>query len=193
MSRYYLWRNGADRFLCKRWPKLSLVCLSQTQFLPGAVVSWGPSHDSGQFMPVLEQAARIIHFDRILADAAYDAEHNHVFCRQRLGIRSTVIPVYTRRSKTWPRQKYRRQMKKRFFKQIYHQRWQVESAISRNKRLLGSDLKARKWSAQKDECLYRVLTHNLLLLKQAPSDLSTEHHRGSNLRAHPHGNFTRAR
>jgi transposase len=58
-------------------------------------------------------------------------------------------------------------MRRRFFKRVYGQRWQVESAISRHKRRLGSALRARFWSAQKTECLLRVLTHNLMILRFA--------------------------
>jgi hypothetical protein len=78
------------------------------------------------------QAARHVRFDRLLADAGYDAEHNHVLCREELGIRSTVIPARKRRTRAWPTTKYRRQMKRRFFRRLYGQRWQVESAISRH-------------------------------------------------------------
>jgi hypothetical protein len=41
----------------------------------------------------------------------------------------------------------------------------VESVISRNKRLLGSALRSRSDAAQARECLLRVLTHNLMILR----------------------------
>jgi hypothetical protein len=44
----------------------------------------GPSQDSPQFTPAMKQAAELIDFDRVLADAGYDAEHNHVLCRETL-------------------------------------------------------------------------------------------------------------
>jgi transposase len=112
----------------------------------------------------MKEAAALVSFDRVLADAGYDAEHNHVLCRKRLGIRSTVIPARKRNTRKWPKAKYRRQMKKCFHKRVYGQRWQVESAISRNKRLLGSALRNRTWLHQKLECFCRVLTHNLMIL-----------------------------
>ncbi len=123
------------------------------------------------------QAARHIHFDRLLADAGYDAEHNHVLCREALGIRSTVIPARKRRTRAWPAAKYRRQMKRRFFRRLYGQRWQVESAISRHKRRLGSALRARRWPSQEAECLLRVLTHNLMILRWLGLRFSTEQDR----------------
>lgn len=164
VSRYYVWRKGQKRHARLHFLKLSLVCDRQTHLLVGAFASMGPSQDSPQFKPVMRQAGELIQFDRLLADAAYDAEHNHVLCRQELGIRSTVIPARKRNSRKWPTAKYRRQMKCRFHRRVYGQRWQVESAISRNKRHLGSALHARRWANQKGECLLRVATHNLMIL-----------------------------
>ncbi len=54
--------------------------------------------------------------------------------------------------------------KRRFFGQVYHQRWQAESLISRLKRRLGSTLRSRIWRTQKQECRLRPLTHNVMLL-----------------------------
>ena len=111
-----------------------------------------------------------------LGDGAFDAEHNHVLARQRLGVRSTVFPLNRRNTgRKWPKTKYRRQMVRRFrrkprrskHRRVYGQRWQIESGFSRTKRLLGSALRARKWINQKKEILMRVLTHNLMLLAAA--------------------------
>ena len=115
----------------------------------------------------MRQASRHIRFDRLLGDAAYDAEHNHVLCRDELGIRSTVIPINPRRSRKWPRTHYRRQMKTDFHNQIYGNRWQVESSFSRNKRRLGSAVRARTEPAQFAEAQLRVLTHDLMILQRA--------------------------
>jgi hypothetical protein len=49
-------------------------------------------------------------------------------------------------------------------RRIYGQRWQVESAFSRHKRLLGAALRARSHAARERECFLRVLTHNIMLL-----------------------------
>lgn len=115
--------------------------------------------------------------DRLLADAGYDAEHTHALARDQLDVRSTVINLNPRRSgRKWPRSKYRRQMRRRFPRKVYGQRWQVESSISRHKRRLGPALRARLSEAQRRECLLRVLTHNLMILRR-PARISTEHER----------------
>lgn len=165
VSRYFVWRAGYRRFPRRRWPKLTIVCDARTHLIAAAVVTWGPSQDSPQFPETMRQAARLRKFDRLLGDAGYDAEHNHRLCREELKIRSTVIALNRRRGRKWPKTRYRRQMKVRFFKRVYGQRWQVESVFSRNKRLLGVALRSRVWESQQRECLYRVLTHNLMILR----------------------------
>jgi transposase len=81
--------------------------------------------------------------------------------------------VYRRGEGTGPvRGTYRGQMVRRFrpkpegsrSKRVYGQRWQVESAFSRHKRLLGSALRTRLWDGQVAEVLLRVVVHNLMIL-----------------------------
>ena len=175
VSRYYVDRKGYRRFRRRRWPKVTVVGEAQTHLIGGATIRWGPSQDSPQLPATVRQAAKLTRWDRLLGDRAYDAEHNHRLCREEVGIRSTVIPLNPRRQgRRWPQTRYRRQMKRRFFTRVYRQRWQVESLFSRHKRLLGATLRARKWGAQKQECLVRILTHNLMILHRRPS-FSTEH------------------
>ena len=174
-SFYYVKRKGYRHFRRLRWPKLTVVCHTRTHLIAGVVASRGPSNDSPQFPEAMIQAAGNVRWDRLLADAAYDGEHNHRLCRERLGIRSTVIPLNKRRTgDKCPPTKYRRQMKKHFPGRVYNHRWQAESAISRNKRLLGSALRARSDEAQDRESFLRVLTHNLMILRLPIPRFSTE-------------------
>ena len=166
-SRYYVHRVGYKRFLRYSWPKITAVCEVNTHLFAGWIVTRGPSNDSPQFIPVMKQAAEGIPFTAALADAAYDGEHNHRFCREDQQIEQTRIPLNRRRGRKWPKEPYRRQMKTQFDKELYKQRSQIESVFSRHKRLMGSALRGRTETSQKRECLYRVLTHNLMILRCA--------------------------
>jgi hypothetical protein len=166
VSTHYTNRRGKLRFEQVTWPKLTVVCHTSTHLLAGAVVGRGPSQDSPAFTPAMRQAAGNLHLDRVLGDKGYDAEHNHRLCREELGIRSTIIPLNVRNTgRRWPKTYYRRQMRKRFPKHEYGQRWQVESGFSRHKRRLGSALTTRSDTTQRSEILLRVLVHNLLILR----------------------------
>jgi hypothetical protein len=163
-SQYFFKRAGRKRH-ARLWTKLTVVCHTGSHFFTAATVTTGPSNDGPQFAPAMNQAALVVHWDRVLGDAAFDSEANHRLARQDLGIRSSVIPINQRsHGRKWPQTKYRRQLKRRFPKRKYGQRWQVESAFSRHKRRLGSALAGRSDDSRERECYLRVLAHDLMLL-----------------------------
>ena len=114
----------------------------------------------------MRQAADLLALDTALADAGYDAEHNHRLCREEPGVRRSVIALNPRNTgRRWPKTPYRRAMRRRFPRALYHQRWHAESGFSQFKRRLGSALTARSTAAQARELVLRVLAHNLMLLR----------------------------
>ena len=148
----------------RHWPKLSAVCDCRSHFFVAAKVSKGPSYDSREAGCILKRAQRRGPPGRILLDAAYDSEALHRFIREHLAAESIIPPLLGRPSRKKPRGKYRRIMKRNFPAKAYGQRWQIESAFSRLKRLLGSALRATSWMAQKREVYLRLLVHNLMIL-----------------------------
>ena len=165
VSRYFVWRLGS-RHKFSTYPKLTVVCDVETHLFLGSHVCMGPCVDSPQFTPTVLSAVENQPIDELLGDKGYDAEHNHALCREQLDIPKTIIAVRrnTNGTRQWPATPYRREMKRAASRTGYGQRWQVESAFSRNKRLFGSALRARTWLMQQWECSLRVLTHNAMLL-----------------------------
>lgn len=170
VSHYFVWRCGGERSAFSTYPKITVVCDLKTHFWFGFHVGKGPAcMDSPQFAPTVRHAISHQPIHELLGDKGYDAEHNHRLCREQLGIKSTIIAVRrnTNGTRRWPSTRYRREMKRSAFRLRYGQRWQVESSISRHKRLLGAALRARSWTMQQWECMLRALTHNLMLLAAA--------------------------
>ena len=62
--------------------------------------------------------------------------------------------------------RYRRQMLNRFPRKTYGQRWQIETAFSMIKRLLGVALRSRRPYALNREILLRVMTINLMIIRR---------------------------
>jgi hypothetical protein len=171
-SRYFFTRSG-KKHTSRLWTKLTVAADTSSHFLAGATVAAGPSNDSPQLRRVMAQASLVVTWDRVLADAAFDSEEHHRYCREDLGVRSTVIPLNRRgQGRKWPKTAYRRQMVRRFrrkprgstHRRVSGQRRQAESAFSRHKRRLGSSLGGRSDESRGRECYLRVLTHNLMLL-----------------------------
>jgi hypothetical protein len=166
-SQHFIRCKRRESFYRRRWPKLTIVCEIKTHLIAGCRVTRGPSMDFPNLQKAIEQAEKYVHFDMVLADAGYDSEFNHTFCRDKLNIRSTIIAYNPRRTTKLPSAKYRREMATKFERLAYGQRWQVESVFSRHKRLLGSALRNRNAESRKRECLLRVLTHNLMIIRRA--------------------------
>jgi hypothetical protein len=153
------------RYKLPKWPKLNAIIHTQSHLILAAVVNEGPSHDSPELPELLRQTSRRLRLDRLLADSGYDSEEHHRLGREEHHIRSTVIALNPRNhGRRWPKTKYRRQMKRRFPKRKFGQRWQVESVWSRHKRRLGWVLASKSVPAQVVEIQNRVVTHNLMLL-----------------------------
>lgn len=165
VSRHFLRRKGRRTTKYRKWTKLTTVCENQSYLIASAIVSTGPSTDCHYLKPAVEQAAKNVSIDTLLADSGYDSEYNHQICREEFGIRSTVIQVNDRNLKygcTGGR--YRRRMKQRFPAASYRKRWHIESIFSRFKRRLGNALTARRNDSRTCECLLKVLTYNLMVV-----------------------------
>src|SRR5215470_14646480 len=100
---HYFARLSGRRSRQRRWPKLTAVIDTRTHLFLSAAVTRGPREDAPQLIPVARAAVGRTPIDTLLADAGYDAEANHATCRERLGIRSTVIALNWRGSRKWPR------------------------------------------------------------------------------------------
>jgi len=174
ISRYFIRRRQRgcktrDIWLTttyRRYPKLSLVCDCQTHLALAAVPSRGPWADIVHLDRAMVEAfcRRDIH--TLLADAGYDAEWAHRFLRHDLGIRSIIPPRIGRPTARLPSGRYRRQMKTRFPKKTYGQRWQVETVFSMIKRRLGSTVNARTRWSQDRALMLKVITHNIMILQR---------------------------
>ncbi len=164
VSAHFGMRRAGVRHRQRTWPKLTAVVHTASHLIVAAVPGTGPSQDSPDFIPAMRQAAKLVTFDTALADAGYDAEHNHRLCRDELGVRQSVIALNPRNTgQRPPRTPYRHALWRDFPAATYHQRWRVESTFSQHKRCLGSALTVRGNSAHQNELVLRVLTHNLAL------------------------------
>jgi hypothetical protein len=155
-SAYFNTRRGGKR---KRYVKLSL-CVTCGTLLPASVVlSWGPCNDKAVARPLLDKTRAVIQPKTLFADAGYDAEWVHQYCRNDWHVTSWIPPAVHRKDGT-VNGEYRSKMTLRRLKRNgYGKRWVVESFISGLKRTTGSMLAARKKSSLFVEAALRVLAY----------------------------------
>jgi hypothetical protein len=169
--------NASRRRRVSALPKLSVAVAAACHLILAATVRLGNGSDSPDFDELLYRSWARAPVKVVVADAGYDAEHNHRIARMDMGVRSIIPPGIGRPTKTagkLPSGRWRRHMAKRFSrkadKQQYGQRSQAETVHSMVKRNQGSALRSRTPERQKKEMLLRVLTHNIVLLAEQESE-----------------------
>jgi len=190
VSVYYTRRsNRHTGHLKHRYPKLSALCDTKSHLILSAVVDRGPKLDHAEFKDAVAQGFARHRFQMLLADAGYESEAAHVYCRQELDVTS-IIPTTVRGRRRLDgrpnpvKGHYRRQLRQHFPAKAYGQRWQIETVFSMIKRNLGSALTSRRPFAINREVFLRVITHNLMIIRRLLT--SFQQSRTENGNRHPH-------
>jgi hypothetical protein len=166
LSYHFVNCTKRPSYFRRTWPKITIVCDTATHLIASCIVTRGPSYGFGLFEQAVGKAYKQVRFKRMLADGGYDSETNHRIAREIFGM-ETMIKLNLRGFNIEPKGEHRIETKEKFNKKIYNNRRQIESVFSRNKRLLGSALRNRTEISRKRECLLRVLTHNLMIIRRA--------------------------
>lgn len=153
-SAYYLGRKGQP---IKKFVRLGIAVLLPSFFIASARAGWSPSNDRMEFLDITKPATERIQITDLYADAGYDAEWIHRWCREEREIRSWIPPMKIRRDGTasgiW-----RNQMS-RGLPAHYGRRWGVETVFSVIKRRWGATTTARTSSGQRREALLKVVVY----------------------------------
>jgi hypothetical protein len=154
-SAHFRTRTGRKR---KQYVKVSVAVTCGSMLAAGVVVDWGPRNDKAEARELLKRTREKLQPACLFADAGYDAEWVHEYCRNEWGVRSYIPPAVHRKDGKvnghW-RSKMTRLPKK------YGRRWHVESFYSGLKRTTGSALLARNDDALFAEAALRVLAYTI--------------------------------
>ena len=171
VSRYFVKRQWSKRtgttleMTYTKYPTVGLICDCSNHLALAIHTGRGPKPEVTYFKKLLKDAAQYLQINTLLADAGYDSEGSHQFAREVCGVESIIPPKIGPRTTNLPKGKWRRELKQRFPKKRYRQRWQVETAFSMIKRLLGSALTARRFHSQCRELNLKIITHNIMILR----------------------------
>lgn len=155
-SAYFPMRRGGRR---KKYVKLSLCILCGSMLPAGVVVGWGPSNDKIDVRALLDKSRAVVQTKTLLADAGYDAERIHRYCREEWKVKS-FIPPAIHRADGGVNGKYRSQMTpSRLKRNEYGTRRIAESFMNGLKRTIGCVLNARNAAALMVEAAVRVMAY----------------------------------
>jgi len=169
ISPYFLQRRRNSKIPYRntrltKWPKLAVIAETKNHIILAALSTYGPSSDSGHFKQALQLLPDDMHIDKLLADAGYDSEKNHVLANEHYGIKTVIPAKIGCPTKSLPKTPYRRRMAADFDQDSYRQRSQVETVISMIKRNLGDTLLGRSEESRNSEMLLLAITHNIMVI-----------------------------
>jgi hypothetical protein len=153
--------RAGKRDRARSWLKWSVAVWTDPLVRCGQVADRGPRGDQVECRPLVAHTLARLPFTRLLADGGDDSEANHRWWREDLGLASIMPPVTGRPSRGMTTRPYRRQRQLAFPRQVYGQRWRVETLISVVKRRFGGAVTARRYWQQVKQTLRRGIADNL--------------------------------
>jgi Transposase DDE domain/Transposase domain (DUF772) len=164
VSSYFIRRVehfGDKQRSWKHWLKWLTVVDVERQIILAQSARQAPWNDCATLPVLVGKAHQHTPVGCVLADAEFDSERNHTFCRQQLHADS-IIPAkrFTSRRATG----VRGQMRENFPRQIYGKRSLIESVFSAVKRKLSCRAPGRSMATQSRQALLLGLAFNLYRL-----------------------------
>lgn len=171
------------RMLDERWSYAKLKHINSHRYLKahvmygvksniavGCEVTKGTDHDSPQFRPLIEKAAKHFNLEEISADKAYSSRGN---VEATFAVNAFPLIPFKRNAKSQARRVQGWNSLFHYFKknneefmQRYHQRSNAESGFSMIKARFNPYVRARNIVGQTNEILAKIVAHNLCVLIQ---------------------------
>ena len=177
-DRWFDQKWGKERKEAK-FVKVHLICGVKTQVVTGVEVTDTPAHDSLFFKPLVQRTARDFDVAEVSADKAYLSRPNlhmadDIGATPYIPFKSNSLPR-PRNGKgydsLWERTYHYYHFNRDEFCAHYHQRSNVETAFAMIKAKFGAYVRSKTPAAQINECLVKVLCHNIVVLIQSVFEL----------------------
>jgi hypothetical protein len=156
-ASYYYTKRAKLR---RKFVKISICADMRQQIISSIKIRHRRRHDNMDFIPLLKRTVKLVPIGVVVADRGYDSEQNHVSA-QNLGIQNTVIrPKYENLQVHKTKGFHRKNMKRHFDWELYHQRSKVEAIFSVIKRMLGGYIMSRYILTQNRKTMYKMIAYN---------------------------------
>ncbi len=150
------------------WIKAHICTGVITNVVTDVVITDGHGADSPQFEGLLRGTAESFEISEVSADKAYSSRLNHDVAIEVGG--QALIPFKSNAngkkqgSKAWKNAYHYFQLHRDEFNARYHKRSNVETTFGAMKAKFGENLKSKKWVAQGNELLCKILAYNITVL-----------------------------
>jgi transposase len=173
--RWYDEKYGKERSEAQ-WLKAHAMVGVVTGIVTAISVTDSTSHDSPELPALVESTAQRFQIAETSADKAYLSNANLTAIEAVGAVPFVPFKSNSRGegSPAWKRMWAMFVLKQGEFLAAYHKRSNVESVFSAIKRTLGGSVRSKKFTAQVNEVLCKILAHNLRTLCHAMHELGIE-------------------
>jgi transposase len=158
------------------WLKAHAMVGTVTNVVTSISVTDSNGADSPELPPLVASTAKRFRLEEVSADKAY-LGHANLACIEAAGA-VPYVPFKSnskdKGSPAWRRMWAHFLMRQEDFLAHYHQRSNVESTFSSIKRKFGGAVRSKRFTAQVNEVLCKVLLHNLACIVHAMHELGIE-------------------
>lgn len=161
----------------REWVKAHLMCGVKTKIVTSVDISGWAAHDTSYFVPLVQTTSEHFQLGDVTADKAYLSHKNLRAVDQAGGTpfvpfkSNTVQPT---QDSIWSKMYHLFMHERETFLEHYHKRSNIESAYSMMKAKFGDSVRSKSDTGQINECLCKVLCHNICVLIQAIHELGIE-------------------
>lgn len=152
-----------------KWIKAHILTGTNTNIIASARITEEYGADSPQFEPLVTEAYQSgFNMEEISADRGYSSRENYNLAN-KIGSKA-YIPFKknatgkSRGSYTWIKMFHYFQLNREEFMEHYHARSNVETTFMMVKMKFGEKLKSKKFIAQKNELLCKLIAHNIVVV-----------------------------
>jgi len=154
-----------------KYLKAHIMSGVKTNIVTDIVVTDDRGADSPQFKELVRNTAMFFDVDQISADKAYLSRANldaveDVGGRPFIPFKSNSVH-YAKGSKAWSKAYHFFHLHRDSFERIYHKRSNVETTFGAIKRKFGESVKSKKFVAQVNELLCKIIAYNITVLVKA--------------------------
>jgi transposase len=179
VGQYYRHYSVKRKALSRREEFLKLhACVGiQTHIFAAVRVTDGHVHDMKEFQPLVNAKAEMFTISEISADKGYLARKSFdlvdsIGAAPYIAFKRTSMP--NPKSPVWDRLFHLYSLNRQEFLTHYHKRSNVESAFSALKRRFADFIRAKKYPAQKNELLLKILIYNVGCVIQSMFELGID-------------------
>jgi transposase len=174
-ERFFDHKHGTTRFK-HAWVKVHIACGTKTNVVTAVRILDKDAADSPQFVPLVRETKRHFNIGEVSADKAYGSLENFEEIAQCGGQAYIAFKSNTTGGVGGQFEKafHYFQYNGEEYMQRYHKRSNVESTFSAIKRKFGDSIRSRTENAMVNECLCKILCHNICCLIQEQCELGIE-------------------